>query len=269
MSSDASDRPIFVLGACQRTGSTVVQRLLNSHDDVFLWGEHDGALDGVLAAVPLLRAWNLSNGKAAAREYHDYKGDGFIANLSPNQDVVEDSIRSTIRALFADNFEGCSSARWGFKEVRYRGDVVTTLLELFPLSRLVFVYRDVLAVMLSLRTWELDTSMSWKPEWTIQAVEAWVDSMRFFSTLKDPRVFALRYESLLEEPEIVVSDLETRVGLNSGSIDRGVLGRRIHAPGAAGRATRVLATNADLTPALTELLNRTDVAEMRATSGYV
>ncbi|MFY9919726.1 MAG: sulfotransferase, partial [Mycobacterium sp.] len=75
--------PLLVLGAGQRCGSTLVQRLLCSHPRVRIWGEHVGQLRQVLAATARLRLWSETNGMAGRKELADSGYQGFIANLTP------------------------------------------------------------------------------------------------------------------------------------------------------------------------------------------
>lgn len=39
------DRPVFVLASAWRSGSTLVQRVLSSGPELFVWGESHGALE--------------------------------------------------------------------------------------------------------------------------------------------------------------------------------------------------------------------------------
>ena len=57
-------RPLLVLAAGQRCGSTLVQRLLCSHPRVRVWGEHVGQLRQVLTARQRLNLWSEANGMA-------------------------------------------------------------------------------------------------------------------------------------------------------------------------------------------------------------
>src|SRR5919206_3702635 len=80
---NADEAPILVLGSGQRCGSTLVQRLLTSHPDIMIWGEHGGHLRDLLAMTDVLVRWD-EYVSAPAREAFERGGhSSWMANLLP------------------------------------------------------------------------------------------------------------------------------------------------------------------------------------------
>src|ERR1041385_4274275 len=51
------ERPIFLLASGHRCGSTLVQRLLNSHPDILIWGEQNDYLNSFVWLFQELVEW--------------------------------------------------------------------------------------------------------------------------------------------------------------------------------------------------------------------
>src|SRR5438874_131876 len=75
--------PILVLGTGNRCGSTLIQRLLSSHPDVLIWGEHGGQLSQLLAAGAGIHDWSNRLGSRARAMFADGGYQSFMANLLP------------------------------------------------------------------------------------------------------------------------------------------------------------------------------------------
>ena len=197
-------QPLFILGFA-RSGTTLLQRLLNSYDDVLIWGEHVGFLRDVANAYAL--AW---------------RNPDYFASTVPLEDVLVDSrpltrwqawmnwttpeewrrlYREFLEAIFVPG--GLPGRRvWGWKEVHYlrtaHDGTLPFLAELFPEARYVFVVRNGFDTMASFSIRPLRRSLAaWKHEgclaWTrtVDAIRWWHDSGRLDSYL-------LRYEDLIE-----------------------------------------------------------------------
>jgi hypothetical protein len=94
--------PLVVLGCGQRCGSTLVQRLLCSHPDVMIWGEHDGQLAAIMKVAEQLEFWAQTYGRVGRDELSAHGYQGFIANLTPESDRVAAAVRAFVEALFAE-----------------------------------------------------------------------------------------------------------------------------------------------------------------------
>lgn len=141
------DRPVFV-ASMGRSGSTLLQRLLNVHPNLTIWGEHGGFLKGLLDSYAVtLHDANRDNlidgyehratviGELAEKEK-------FKPWVSPFRPVdLQERIRELMLELFTNSLT--PEIRWGFKEIRYSKNEITPLMELFPHAHLVILARDL------------------------------------------------------------------------------------------------------------------------------
>lgn len=154
---DAVRQPIFLLGA-PRTGTTLLQRLLNSYDDVLLWGEHAGFLRDVAQAFYV--AWDhpslFRDVKPLAELLHGSdpreSWQGWMS-WSSREDWRQ-SFRAFLELLFVP--QGLPGKRyWGFKEIRYMavpGDRTLDLLHtLYPDAIFVFIVRNAFNAIASVK----------------------------------------------------------------------------------------------------------------------
>lgn len=141
------NRPIFV-ASMGRSGSTLLQRVLNLHPEITIWGEHGGFLSGLLQSYEAASApdtvRNLEAGYAARDQVIGELADksSFTPWVSPFAPAeLEDRVEEMIRGLFTSGLG--PSVRWGFKEIRYGKQELVTLMEMFPEAHLVVLARDL------------------------------------------------------------------------------------------------------------------------------
>lgn len=148
------DEPIFVLGA-HRSGTTLVQRLLNSYDDIVIWGEHAGVLQDVARAY--FRGVESENLFADVRDARssDPRTDWQAWMNGFDRTGWDGMYRDLLRDMFQPR--GRTDVRhWGFKEIRYGTTAddrtVELLAQLFPAARFVFIVRHPLNALASARS---------------------------------------------------------------------------------------------------------------------
>ena len=135
--------PLLILAAGQRCGSTLVQRLLSSHPDVLIWGEHAGQLREVLAVAERLGGWTAEFGELGRLGYARSGHQSFMANMTPEAVHIDDAVRAFLEALFAEPAAGLGRPVWGFKEVRYGLAEASRLSQgSFPDCRVVHITRE-------------------------------------------------------------------------------------------------------------------------------
>lgn len=153
---EGEPRPVFVLST-GRSGSTLVQRLLNCHKDLVVWGEHHGFLQGIAEALTQMADPNNILYPKTPEENEGpqlllptLQNPGKQLEWSNPWSLAEFKVqaRSFIESYFASRLE--PGQRWGFKEIRYNKlSVMRGLRNLYPDGRFVFVKRGTVEVVRS------------------------------------------------------------------------------------------------------------------------
>lgn len=159
-------KPVFVLSSSWRSGSTLLQRFITATGEVLVWGETGGALNAIADA---LAGWEQITADSARRfaggtggkgeaAYHTFAAtpraghaDLWIANLSPPYADVVAGVRGMFDALYASRAQKFGYSRWGIKETRCDLDTARRLQMLYPQARFLFLVRNPLDVILSIK----------------------------------------------------------------------------------------------------------------------
>lgn len=140
------NRPIFV-ASMGRSGSTLLQRVLNVHPEITIWGEHGGFLTGLLESYE-----SIASPATAENVTDGYKSRGEVVGELANKAAfrpwvspftpteVQVRLADLTRELFTNELD--ESIRWGFKEIRYSDRELNTLLAMFPEAHLVVLTRN-------------------------------------------------------------------------------------------------------------------------------
>jgi hypothetical protein len=200
---DSSTKPLFLFGFW-RSGTTLLQRLLNSYEDVLIWGEHVGFLRDLANAY--FRVW---------RNPDFFQGNRPLAELLEDRQLQarwsawmnwiaeedwRDLYRRFLEAVFAP--QGLPGKRfWGWKEVHYAGDskdaTLPFLAEIYPHARYIFLVRSGFNVVasysirprrLSLGEWKHEGCDRWRR--TVATFRDWHRSGRVES-------YWIRYEDMI------------------------------------------------------------------------
>lgn len=160
------EKPIFVFSSSWRSGSTLLQRYITASGEVLVWGETGGALDALRDA---LSGWEQITADGSRRFVNDTGGNGaqaykqfiaapisehahqWIANLTPPYDEIVTSVRAMLIELYGKRAEALGYPRFGIKETRCDMATARCLQTLFPDAKFVFLVRDPLAVILSIK----------------------------------------------------------------------------------------------------------------------
>jgi sulfotransferase family protein len=262
--------PVLILAAGQRCGSTLIQRLLSSHPEVLIWGEHAGQLRQILAVSRRLHEWTAEHGQAGRLGYERAGHQSFMANLTPEAVHIDEAARAFTEALFARPAQSAGRPVWGFKEVRYGLAEAVALRELFPDCRVVHIVRDPRDVLRSLDVWERAGS-GWPRSDTEVVVGDWTRvAGSFWSGPADlpPWVLRVRYEDLTSDPMRWCARIGEHCGLETDLFDTTVFDKRIHAVGLRGRTRRDIRDWADLPASMRALLDDDEVRAVGAACGY-
>ena len=139
--SDNNSGPVFVFAACWRTGSTLVQRIINASGEVFVWGE-----PAFLPEAKSLHDRSESFFMTAAKNRKQGMGRStgqWIPIACPLPERLVPAMRAYFETLYLSEAQEMGFNRWGFKEVRPGArEHIELLAKIFPQARFVFLIRD-------------------------------------------------------------------------------------------------------------------------------
>ncbi|MFC6082129.1 sulfotransferase [Sphaerisporangium aureirubrum] len=262
--------PLLILAAGQRCGSTLLQRLLTSHPGVLIWGESGGRLGRILEAAEGLLYWSQEYGGEARTEFSQHAHQGWMANLTPDRDLILHALHRFIDTLYITPATDLGRPVWGLKEVRYTLADARRLQSLYPGLAVILLIRDPRAILRSLDEWERNTGGRWTRELTEDAIHNWQRVAEDFLAPPDPDlpVLRLRYEDLLADPTGTSDTIAKHTGLNSESFDPDVLTTRVYAGEDYARLPRDLRDWPTLPASLRRLLDPLRIRSLIHACGY-
>ncbi len=155
---DSNEKPIFILSAGWRSGSTLVQRLINSCSNMLIWGEPYTNSDYIRKLSDALRIFreNTPPDNFFIENFINPNSnqliDQWTACLYPDPSDLWLAHRNFLLCLFSNPATKLGYTNWGLKEVRLEIDYVTYLAWLFPNSKFIFLYRNPYEAYRSYRT---------------------------------------------------------------------------------------------------------------------
>jgi len=201
---DYAKFPIFLLGT-GRCGSTLLQKILNTVDNVVIYGEHGGFLRQIAEAYFL----NLEDKKIEkyimSQNVPGEDPTSVLESLKDpqlwtawmnwyNRETVKKNFRDFTESFFNPIALG-REVHWGFKEIRYglNDRVLEMLADLYPKGRFIFIVRNPAEVVAS----KISARMSDGLETDVQS---WVDqntNFLAFYRLNKEKSRIVRYEDLI------------------------------------------------------------------------
>jgi len=219
------DRPLLI-GACPRSGTTLLRSLLNNHPDLAVPAE----TDFVIGAWAHRGRWGdlrrPQNRRRLAEWILDTPGRGgkrIRAGAFSRDEAVErvvaapPTLGSALAALFAMFAEGKGKPRWGDKRPAY-AVYLDAVFDLFPDAQFVNLVRDPRAAAASQmrapwyddgRTLALAPAVAnW--QYALRRVDAYAERLR------PDQLLDLRYEDLVRDPPAALTRVCEFAGLRAG-----------------------------------------------------
>jgi hypothetical protein len=236
-----NERPIFLLSAGWRAGSTLLQRLIMSDPRVLLWGEpYDecGLIQSLAGTVKAFRAgwpppdYYYSGSKPRSGDW--------VANLFPAATSLRAGHRALFEATFAEPARQIGMSRWGIKEVRLTAEHAHYLRWLWPQAKFVFLYRNPLHAYQSYCGHGRDWYDVWpeRPVFTPGAFgRHWRDLCHgFLQAEKELGGLLVRYEELVTGSADLMQRIEQHLDVK---LDRSILGSKVGSSARDGQPAKV------------------------------
>lgn len=189
----ADDAPVFVI-APHRSRSTLLQRILNAHPRLVIWGEHGGLINK-LAELDATAAyfWNVAgpihnrNLEMLSRKPASAAEQPFDPWTNPwDRGKYLKFCRRFLVRTFRQGLR--PDQRWGLKEIRYNSPEVCGFLSmLFPRSRFIVVRRNTLDLCVSniLSDWSVKSLNEMNAGATVATAEAVISDCCYAATAVD------------------------------------------------------------------------------------
>lgn len=199
---------IIFIGGAGRSGTTLVQKLLVIHSKI-AGGEQFEYLHYLMPVYNRMKEMDQL-GMVKDKPNHFY-----------TQTQLNDYWKAFIEQFFVNVFKLKEGAEYFSEKTTANIYVADTLLDLFPDSKFIYVYRDGRDVVSSHKQVNLRYKQNNKPAFTKNVVPYismyWRDVTSLAHKLKSNpkysnRVFALRYEALVTNPEDVLKKLMDFIG---------------------------------------------------------
>ena len=217
--------PIVIVAYGGRSGSTWLQRVLNSHQDICVWGEPRLSIPAFNSFIINIKKNRLNTFVSLAiKAYREAKSkdDVFIATLPPD---FNNNLFEEYKHIVTSYFHRTNHKYWGFKTVALHPSYLAFLLTLFPDACFIGIKRDKKNQMLS---------MLKRKDWWNDIEAAYNDWAKNFDGLDIFMKFAreagnvapvFRYEEL--DPDKLCKLLEQQLQQPEGSFSRDISSKRI------------------------------------------
>lgn len=195
MDKDKTDlkSPVFIYAASWRTGSTLLQRIINASKDIFVWGE-----PAFLPEVRNLyeRAESYLNKVTWSRRTALHSNAGkWAAVISPPPERLKRATKAFFKGLYQEETENFGMKRWGFKEVRSNAVANMCLIKgLYPDCKFLFLVRDPYDTYRSIKGKEFHANFK-EP---MEPIKVWSNNVTEFldDTTIGKNALLIRYEDL-------------------------------------------------------------------------
>ena len=210
----SDEAPIFIFAAGWRSGSTLLQRLLNTHPDMMVWGEayentflfyHLIAPFGGFTKVPLDFLFP-SDHTSDTVDLTEAITKTWIANLTPDPAELKLAHLDFFRRLFKTYPAENNRSRWGIKLVSGTEVLAKYLRWLYPNCKVLYLVRSPYASFSSYMSCTKDGTEPWYlhfPDYPVKHVVSFVTHWRrcaegFLNSYREMDALLVSYEALID-----------------------------------------------------------------------
>ena len=221
--------PVIVLSPLQRSGTTLIQRLLCSAPNALIYGDTVGQEVEFFAKYAMARSQmvGFQQSQIAPVRQAVLRGDvsDFITPLAPTLETYLAGFRAAAGAwLDGCHREAVEAERpvWGWKLAGVDALALPTLAEWFPQARWIWIERDLTDCLRSAKAAAMFSSAEDAGMMARQAKH----SRQVFSSLRLEHLLSLDFTTMTADPTATISRLEKFTGAQG--IDPAVFDRRVN-----------------------------------------
>jgi len=211
--------PVIVTSPTARCGTTLVQRLISSSDNAFVYGEDVGnqmrILTSLFSAQIVAAERTAADVDATFWRAIDGTLDEWRPGLAPPVNVTLSAWTDIYYQLplgLAKFGRSIGRPIWGFKWPAYPSEVLKTFLALMPKAKIVYVVRNLEDTLKSAKARRFVTT----EEQVLAFCQAWTSNLQGVADLKQrDQVMILHYEALLEQRRKQIDALQAFTGASN------------------------------------------------------
>ena len=143
--SSISSDYVFVFGVCGRTGTTALQRILNSSGEVCIWGEQHHIVDDITSLLERIETLSKAeNYQTQMARFHESFDQDSHSNYYPNAIGYLEELETSITNALKRHLSPINQIqRGGFKDVKLFSPLTLEYLEkIYPDASFLFCFRD-------------------------------------------------------------------------------------------------------------------------------
>lgn len=192
----SSTSPVFIFSASWRTGSTLLQRLLNTTDELLIWGEPQ-------FLIPARRMFDLATKSFSEAQWMRDQAEEeplhqmWAPTICPSPDSIVPAFKGLFDQLYNEPSLAKGFGRWGFKEVRNFGlENAIFFRAIYPDAKIVFHYRHPFDAYASLKRTDFFNSFEDAP---FQPMQIWAKNYFGFKSqlAADLNAFVISHEEVV------------------------------------------------------------------------
>jgi hypothetical protein len=212
----AAASPVIITSPTTRCGTTLVQRLLSSADNAFVYGEEIGLQIKTLCGWFVSQIQHLDHNAEAQDADFEAALAGSLTDwrpglMPPSQIMLRAWVETFYQmpTLLSDYSQAIGRPIWGFKGPGYSRDQLKSFLSVMPKAKVVYVFRNLYDVLKSAKARRFVTTAEDVSGFCLE----WARNMAEVSQIAaDERVLFVKYEDLVTQREDFVRLLELFTG---------------------------------------------------------
>ncbi|RSL30117.1 sulfotransferase [Salibacterium salarium] len=197
---------VIVCAVTHRSGSTLLQRVLNARKKTLIWGQHDRCLKD------FIHIYQKINGSQKKFDYQRQKyftnnedPNTSIANMTPGNSYLKDALHSSVKEFFETFYSEYNERHdvIGFKEVLYGKEEITLFQEAFPDCKVVLLVRHPVDI------WKSLLGKKWNPFTVESFSEIWNKNASDYMELAENNKnrILVRYEDIISKDKDTLTSI--------------------------------------------------------------